>query len=231
MRSACRTSASGGPARWAPSCATGLHDYRQHLRQDAGGLRDARSAPGRSGRGGRHGGEFVLPVCTTRGRRAAARWWRKSRSMQIHRAIKAATKLPVFIAESEYHRHRQARAGGGSGRGRHRDHQSLLGGINPETRKPILSNIVGGLSGPAIRYLAVKMVWDCAKVLKIPLSAWAASATRATRCIHSGRRHGGRGGSYSFRQPDAAQGGGGARRLLRKARRGQYYRAIGEMIV
>ena len=41
--------------------------------------------------------------------------------------------------------------------------------IDIETRKPILSNVVGGLSGPAIHPVAVKLVWEAAKVVKIPI--------------------------------------------------------------
>lgn len=41
--------------------------------------------------------------------------------------------------------------------------------INVDTRKPILSNNVGGLSGPAIRPIAVKMVWDAANSVRIPV--------------------------------------------------------------
>lgn len=47
---------------------------------------------------------------------------------------------------------------------------TLIGmAIDPETRRPRLSNIVGGLSGPAIRPVALKLVWDAAQVLKIPI--------------------------------------------------------------
>ncbi len=41
--------------------------------------------------------------------------------------------------------------------------------IDIEKRKPILSNVVGGLSGPAIRPIAVKMVWDVYNAVKIPV--------------------------------------------------------------
>ena len=41
--------------------------------------------------------------------------------------------------------------------------------IDVETRRPRLSNIVGGLSGPAIRPIAVRMVYDCRKVVRIPI--------------------------------------------------------------
>jgi dihydroorotate dehydrogenase (NAD+) catalytic subunit len=41
--------------------------------------------------------------------------------------------------------------------------------INVETRRPVLANKVGGLSGPAIHPVAVKMVWEAAKAVKIPI--------------------------------------------------------------
>ena len=41
--------------------------------------------------------------------------------------------------------------------------------IDTETRRPKLSNIVGGLSGPAIRPIAVRMVYECRRAVKIPV--------------------------------------------------------------
>ena len=41
--------------------------------------------------------------------------------------------------------------------------------IDVETRRPALSNVVGGLSGPAIRPIAVRMVHDCRRAVKIPV--------------------------------------------------------------
>ena len=41
--------------------------------------------------------------------------------------------------------------------------------IDVETRRPKLSNIVGGLSGPAIRPIAVRMVYDCRRAVSIPV--------------------------------------------------------------
>jgi dihydroorotate dehydrogenase (NAD+) catalytic subunit len=41
--------------------------------------------------------------------------------------------------------------------------------IDIETRRPKLSNIVGGLSGPAIRPIAVRMVYECSRTVKIPV--------------------------------------------------------------
>ncbi len=41
--------------------------------------------------------------------------------------------------------------------------------IDVETRRPKLSNIVGGLSGPAIRPIAVRMVYECRQAIGIPI--------------------------------------------------------------
>jgi dihydroorotate dehydrogenase (NAD+) catalytic subunit len=41
--------------------------------------------------------------------------------------------------------------------------------IDVETRRPRLSNVVGGLSGPAIRPIAVRMVHECRQLVKIPI--------------------------------------------------------------
>jgi dihydroorotate dehydrogenase (NAD+) catalytic subunit len=41
--------------------------------------------------------------------------------------------------------------------------------IDVETRKPKISNGVGGLSGPAIRPIAVRMVNECRQLVKIPI--------------------------------------------------------------
>ena len=41
--------------------------------------------------------------------------------------------------------------------------------IDVETRKPKLANNVGGLSGPAIRPIAVRMVHECRQAVKIPV--------------------------------------------------------------
>ncbi len=41
--------------------------------------------------------------------------------------------------------------------------------IDVETRKPRISNGVGGLSGPAIRPIAVRMVHECRQTVKIPI--------------------------------------------------------------
>ena len=41
--------------------------------------------------------------------------------------------------------------------------------INIETLEPELANRTGGLSGPAIKPIAIKLVWDAAKATKLPI--------------------------------------------------------------
>jgi dihydroorotate dehydrogenase (NAD+) catalytic subunit len=41
--------------------------------------------------------------------------------------------------------------------------------LDVETRRPKISNVVGGLSGPAIRPIAVRMVYECRQTVKIPI--------------------------------------------------------------
>lgn len=41
--------------------------------------------------------------------------------------------------------------------------------IDLERRKPILANITGGMSGPAVKPIALRMVYEAAKAVKIPV--------------------------------------------------------------
>jgi dihydroorotate dehydrogenase (NAD+) catalytic subunit len=41
--------------------------------------------------------------------------------------------------------------------------------INAETRRPVLGSVTGGLSGPAIKPVALRMVWDVYKAVKVPV--------------------------------------------------------------
>jgi dihydroorotate dehydrogenase (NAD+) catalytic subunit len=49
--------------------------------------------------------------------------------------------------------------------------------IDVETRRPKLTNVMGGLSGPAIRPIAVRMVYECAQAVKIPIMGMGGIAT------------------------------------------------------
>jgi len=41
--------------------------------------------------------------------------------------------------------------------------------IDVETRRPVLAHVVGGLSGPAVHPVAVKLVWEAARAVSIPV--------------------------------------------------------------
>src|SRR5262245_44945045 len=49
--------------------------------------------------------------------------------------------------------------------------------IDVETRRPKLSNVLGGLSGPGIRPIAVRMVWECHQAVKLPIIGMGGIAT------------------------------------------------------
>lgn len=47
---------------------------------------------------------------------------------------------------------------------------TLLGmAIDAERRRPLLSTVTGGMSGPAVKPIALRMVWQVAKAVKIPV--------------------------------------------------------------
>ena len=47
---------------------------------------------------------------------------------------------------------------------------TLLGmAIDSEKRRPILSTVTGGMSGPAVKPIALRMVWQVANAVKIPV--------------------------------------------------------------
>lgn len=57
---------------------------------------------------------------------------------------------------------------------------TLLGmAIDAETRKPLLSTITGGLSGPCIKPVALRMVWQVSKAVNIPIIGMGGIASAA----------------------------------------------------
>lgn len=47
---------------------------------------------------------------------------------------------------------------------------TLMGmAIDADRRKPLLARVVGGFSGPAVKPVALRMVWECYKAVKVPL--------------------------------------------------------------
>jgi dihydroorotate dehydrogenase (NAD+) catalytic subunit len=47
---------------------------------------------------------------------------------------------------------------------------TLIGmAIDPEKRRPVLANVTGGLSGPAIKPVALRMVWAVSRAVRLPV--------------------------------------------------------------
>jgi dihydroorotate dehydrogenase (NAD+) catalytic subunit len=91
---------------------------------------------------------------------------------QVTAAVRKVTRLPVIpkLTPNVTDVASFARAAEESGA----DGVSLVNtflamAIDVETRRPKLSNMLGGLSGPAIRPIAVRMVWECYETIKIPI--------------------------------------------------------------
>ncbi len=90
----------------------------------------------------------------------------------VVKAVRRVTRLPVFpkLTPNVTDVAALARAAEEAGA----DAVSLVNtflamAIDIHTRRPKLSNVVGGLSGPAIRPIAVRMVYECRQVVRIPI--------------------------------------------------------------
>jgi dihydroorotate dehydrogenase (NAD+) catalytic subunit len=91
---------------------------------------------------------------------------------QLVAACRKATKLPLITKMSpnvvSIAPYAQAAEAAGS------DALSIMNSfpamaIDVATRQPKLGNVTGGLTGPCIKPIAVKLVWEAAKVVKIPI--------------------------------------------------------------
>jgi dihydroorotate dehydrogenase (NAD+) catalytic subunit len=78
--------------------------------------------------------------------------------------------------------------------------------IDVNSRRPVLANITGGLSGPAIKPVALRMVWQVAKAVKVPIIGIGGimSATDALEFILAGATAV-QVGTASFLTPAASQ--------------------------
>lgn len=87
-------------------------------------------------------------------------------------AVRAATRLPLIpkLAPNVSDIAEYARAAEGEGA----NAISLINSfpamaVDIETRKPKLANKTGGLTGPAIKPIAIRLVWQAAQAVKIPV--------------------------------------------------------------
>ena len=91
---------------------------------------------------------------------------------EVTRAVKRACDLPVIVKLSPNVTDicEIARAVEDAGADCVSLINTILGmAIDIERRRPVLGNVFGGLSGPAIRPIAVRMVWQVARTVKIPV--------------------------------------------------------------
>jgi dihydroorotate dehydrogenase (NAD+) catalytic subunit len=87
-------------------------------------------------------------------------------------AVRGATKLPVIVKLSPNVSDItvMAKAVEAAGADAVSLINTLIGiAINAETRRPRLANIIGGLSGPAVKPVALRMVWQTARAVSIPV--------------------------------------------------------------
>ncbi|HWQ73580.1 MAG TPA: dihydroorotate dehydrogenase [Desulfitobacteriaceae bacterium] len=91
---------------------------------------------------------------------------------QVIAAVKKETDLPVIakLSPNVTDIAEMARAVADGGADAVSLINTLLGmSIDIDKRRPTLANTFGGLSGPAVRPLAVRMVWQAAQAVKIPV--------------------------------------------------------------
>jgi len=91
---------------------------------------------------------------------------------EVTRAVRRETSLPVIVKLSPNVTDVTviARAVEDQGADAVSLINTLLGmAIDVKTRKPRLANVVGGLSGPAIKPVALRMVWQVARAVTIPV--------------------------------------------------------------
>jgi dihydroorotate dehydrogenase (NAD+) catalytic subunit len=91
---------------------------------------------------------------------------------EVVSAVRAACDLPIIakLTPNVTSVVEIARAAGDAGA----DALSLINtfqglAVNWRTRKPVLGNGIGGLSGPAIKPLALRIVWQVAQAVKTPI--------------------------------------------------------------
>ncbi|NNL66782.1 MAG: dihydroorotate dehydrogenase, partial [Myxococcales bacterium] len=88
------------------------------------------------------------------------------------RAVRRATTLPLLVKLSPNVTHVADMARVCEGEGA--DGLSLINSVQAlevdvERRRPVLANGLGGLSGPAIRPIALRMVWQASQATRLPI--------------------------------------------------------------
>lgn len=91
---------------------------------------------------------------------------------EVTSAVKKRTKLPVYVKLSPNVTDivGVAKAAEDAGADGLVVANTFLGmRIDLKTRKPVIANVMGGYSGPAVFPMALRMVYQCAKAVKIPI--------------------------------------------------------------
>lgn len=91
---------------------------------------------------------------------------------QLVRAVRGAIGLPMLVKLSPNvtdigEMARVCEAEGANGISLINSVQAME--VDAERRRPVLSNVLGGLSGPAIRPIALRMVWQASRAVAIPV--------------------------------------------------------------
>jgi dihydroorotate dehydrogenase (NAD+) catalytic subunit len=91
---------------------------------------------------------------------------------EVVSAVRAATDLPLIVKLSP--NVTDIRVIGRAVEEAGADALSLINtvtglAVDLERRRPVLANVTGGLSGPAIKPLALRMVWEMASVARVPI--------------------------------------------------------------
>ena len=91
---------------------------------------------------------------------------------RVTRSVKQAVKIPVFVKLSPNVTDiagiaAAAKKGGADAITAVNTLKAIA--IDADFRRPILSNVTGGLSGPAIKSVALRCVWEIAEVVKVPI--------------------------------------------------------------
>lgn len=95
-----------------------------------------------------------------------------TQAARVVEAVKAATHLPVIpkLSPNVTDIVAMAKAVEGAGADAISMINTLLGmAIDVRRRRPVLANVFGGLSGPAIRPIAVRMVWQVYEAVQVPI--------------------------------------------------------------
>jgi dihydroorotate dehydrogenase (NAD+) catalytic subunit len=90
----------------------------------------------------------------------------------VTRAVRAASGLPLIVKLSPNVTDivAMARAVADNGADAISLINTLIGmAIDVRSRRPRLANVIGGLSGPAIKPVALRMVWQVASAVRVPV--------------------------------------------------------------